>query len=277
MKSLGTVFKQVYSEGLKDNGFVKIKGRQPYFVRIVGGEIVHVITYMTRPSSIQGKKEFTIMGGVATVYRHCINLDESPKYNGWWLNTIGEFFKKKFLMTEPYENLNKWYSFLYDVENEESMIESVKYSLEVIKDIMMPILDEVRDLESCITHIEVYNGPNLNLYVDEHFGQKCNSGECNEGLLNFKLFNIEEFIARKDKQIKLYDKQMMYLISIGAIGYTLESYKEEQLRTQERVHGFIKAFEDIVNNPTEYDRVMKELERRKEFNVNKLKSYGIYV
>ena len=146
MKSLGTVFKQVYSEGLKDSGFVKIKGRQLYFVRTVGGEILHVITYASCPSSIQGKKEFMIMGGVATVYRNCINLDKTPNSNTGWILTLGDFYSKKFLMIEPYEKLNKWYSFSYEAENEESMLESVKYSLEVIKDIMIPILDEVEDL-----------------------------------------------------------------------------------------------------------------------------------
>ncbi len=45
MVGLNTVFKQVFSEGLKDQGFQKIKGRQPYLVRVVeGGEIIHVIS-----------------------------------------------------------------------------------------------------------------------------------------------------------------------------------------------------------------------------------------
>lgn len=44
MATLNTVFKKVFGEGLKEYGFVKVKGRQPYLVRVIGGEIIHVIT-----------------------------------------------------------------------------------------------------------------------------------------------------------------------------------------------------------------------------------------
>ena len=43
MVTLNTVFKQVFGEGLKEDGFVKIKGRQPYLVRVIGDEMIQVI------------------------------------------------------------------------------------------------------------------------------------------------------------------------------------------------------------------------------------------
>lgn len=35
MAALNTVFKQVFGEGLKEDGFVKIKGGQPYLVSLI--------------------------------------------------------------------------------------------------------------------------------------------------------------------------------------------------------------------------------------------------
>lgn len=42
--SLKSAFLQVYGEALKPLGFQKVKGKQPYFVRVVNGEIIHIIT-----------------------------------------------------------------------------------------------------------------------------------------------------------------------------------------------------------------------------------------
>ena len=121
----------------------------------------------------------------------------------------------------------------------------------------------------------MYDEPNLNIYADEHFGQRYSSGDYNEGLLHFKMFNVEEYIARRKECQKRCDEQMMYRISIGAIGYTIETYKEEQRFMETRMNEAVKKFEGIFNNPVEYERVMKEFERRKEFNIEKLESYGI--
>ena len=57
MATLNTVFKNTFAEPLKEKGYVKVKGRQPYFARVVGGEIVQVITtrsYWYNNHRIQG-------------------------------------------------------------------------------------------------------------------------------------------------------------------------------------------------------------------------------
>jgi len=277
MKSLGTVFKQVYSEGLKEYGFVKIKGRQPYFVRVASNEIIHVISYVNSWSSVKEKKEYMIMAGVATVYRHEINLEDTPRNNGNWFQTLGDIYVKKYLLTEPYESMNKWNSFSYAADNEESMIESIKYSLGSIKEIMLPILDEVTDLRKCIDYYDMYDTTMMNIYVDEKFGLMNSGVEYNEGLINFKVFNTEEFEEKRRTRMKRAEERVKYLISVGGTGYTEESYKKEQLRQEERLKKTVSDYEKIMNNPQEYERVMKEMERRKEFNVQNLKKYGVYL
>lgn len=85
MLTLRSAFLQVFGNGLEEYGFMKLKDRQPYFVRLAGDGIIHVITYMEEQSFNPRNKKFTILGGVATVYRQSINLTLSPKRNGNWL------------------------------------------------------------------------------------------------------------------------------------------------------------------------------------------------
>ena len=79
-KSFQTEFVDYYKDKLATKGFVKVKGRQPYFVRVVNDEILHVITYLNRPSTeIKFKKAFELACGVATVYKKEIDFSVSSK------------------------------------------------------------------------------------------------------------------------------------------------------------------------------------------------------
>ena len=94
MKSLATAFKEVYGEALKEYGFKKVKSKYPYYARMVGDEIVQVITFATRPKQRDGFKEYIVLGGVATVYRAKINFDIPVTQNFAWLSSELEFYKK---------------------------------------------------------------------------------------------------------------------------------------------------------------------------------------
>lgn len=52
-KSLQSEFVKFYREKLEPLGFKKVKGRQPYFVRVVNDEILHIFTF--RGERLQSK------------------------------------------------------------------------------------------------------------------------------------------------------------------------------------------------------------------------------
>ena len=197
MKSLATAFKEVYGEALKEYGFKKIKGKYPYYVRVIGDEIVHVITFAPQSKRINGYKEYDVYAGIATVYRHCINLDLPVLQNSNWMNSLLEFYKNNnpyMDATEWNKAFKKWYTFSYEENNEISLIDSLKYSLEVTKEVILPALDEVNNLNKCVSFLEKHDSTMLRLYDDEIFGLKYCSGEYNEGLLNVLLFNVEQSV-----------------------------------------------------------------------------------
>jgi len=74
-----TAFKHLYAKELAPYGFQKIKGRRPYFVRMVGDEIAHVISYRNS-WSMRPYKNFIVLWGIATVYRRRINFEK--KFRG---------------------------------------------------------------------------------------------------------------------------------------------------------------------------------------------------
>ena len=56
---------------------------------------------------------------------------------------------------------------------------------------------------------------------------------------------------------------------------TDEQYEAEKKDSQVLQSRQIDKFKSVMDNPVEYARVMKELQRRKELNTEKLKQYGI--
>ncbi len=54
--TLNAEFKKVFGEALEPLGFKLIKSKYPYFVRFIGNEIVHIITYIDKASGTRTQK-----------------------------------------------------------------------------------------------------------------------------------------------------------------------------------------------------------------------------
>ncbi len=277
MKTFNSAFKQVYEGVLSEYGFRKIKGKYPYYVRLIGDEIVHVITYASRPAMKEGYKGYCVYGGVATVYRHSLDLNMAVRYNFEWFKSAQEYYANNNTYEESRKNRNRWNIFTYKSDDETSLIESLEYSLEVTKEIMLPILDKVTDLKTCVEYYETYNESNLCLYTDKNFGQLYANNWYNEGLLNAKVYSVEEYIEKRKKKLAKAIENDIYMIKIGKSGFTEETYEKEKNEMYEWMLERIEKFKSIMNNPNEYDRVMKEMERRKEFNTGLLRNYGFEI
>jgi len=274
MATLKTVFKEVFGEALEPLGFVKIKGRHPYFVRLIGDEILHVVTYTTRPTRDEGYKEFAVYGGVATVYRQHINLDISPCNNtNWFKSNLGFYKKETPLISDRKYSFDDLYTFSY---NEETLIESVKHSLRMTEEIMLPILSEVTDLDLCLKHLRKYGGGWLIIYDDdEDFGDNNVHNPYIEGLLYVKTNYRGDFMENVMNQEE-YETIDAQLVKHGKRGhqYKYDKYYE---RAQKGALHERARLDKILDNPDKYTKVIAELERRKTENIERLKSYGLKI
>lgn len=198
--SLDAAFKQVFAEGLEPLGFKKIKGKQPYFVRVVpGGEIIHVITCMNEGIDSYGFRKFNILGGVATVYRQSIDLLQNPSHNINWMAGNLTFYKKTHNLTQ--EEYRAVFDDLYEFfceDDTESLTRKMEYVLKATRKIMLPMLNSVTDLEACIEYFEKFQLP-MHLYNDGSYGSKNSSSYYNEGYLYIKT-NNQDGIRKKWRQ-----------------------------------------------------------------------------
>jgi len=266
MPTLNKVFLEVFGEALIPLGFKKIKGRHPYFVRLVGDEIIHVITCMKKPVPTPGCKEFTILGGIATVYRQNITLDWSPLENSNWFSEIMNFYINNNSFNINDEVRKSLDSFLFD---EDIIVNEMKRSLKVTEKHILPLLNDVITLNSCIDFFYKYIPGITYIRSNEKLNYEYPKNTDGEGLLYIKTNYRGDFKER----IQSYVSNFEYAYKTGI--FTKETYEKQCKDIKE---GYIEQktrCDKIFNNPELYSRCMAELDRRKAANIETLRSYGL--
>lgn len=243
-----TAFKHLYAEELAPYGFQKIKGRRPYFVRMVGDEILHVITYRN-VSSFRPYKDFNVLWGVATLYRGKLNFDINPRDTTSWTTCVREesghatFEYREAITIEPEVT---YATGGHNVD----MMEELQRSVEVVKNITLPKLDKITTLYDCIenrlTNANIYEG-----YFDGTYHNKDN-----EGLLNFMVFDLKGFEEHCQKIIDRTDI----------------AFKEDSINFENEK---IAIFRNYTQDENFQQKLTDELERRKSQNQEILRNYGI--
>ncbi|MDR2559775.1 MAG: hypothetical protein LBC86_09595 [Oscillospiraceae bacterium] len=153
MPTLSKVFLDVFGEALAPIGFKKLKGKHPYFVRLIGDEIIHVIAYRSEITGISNSKAYSILCGIATVYNYQIDFKINPLYNNSWLKNISSHYIRLNLLDYDkgfYDSIVRISN--YNPDDNESIVNAVKISLSDTKDIILPIFDKVVDIDSCIEY-----------------------------------------------------------------------------------------------------------------------------
>ncbi|MBO5389094.1 MAG: hypothetical protein J6A59_13375 [Lachnospiraceae bacterium] len=285
MSSIITVLKKVYKEGLEPKGFVQLKGRHPYFVRVIGGEIVQVITFRKESgptilfSGNNGQyrpdlEQFDILGGIATVYRNKIDLSISPSHNINWLSNNSEIYYRTTIEGYDKEYKNSLNCFSYIKNDEESMQEAAKRSLEATLNVMIPVFDKVTDLPECVKYLEKCKASCIYLCDEKKYGwtdDRFGGDEYNEGLLYIKTRNNDDFFKQCEYACKAeYERRVN-----RKAGFNKEEYDRYCVSVEENRLEKIRIRDRILNTPEIYLNAMNELERRKIGNVEVLRSYGL--
>ena len=266
--SLNAAFKKVFGEALEPLGFKLIKSKFPYFVRVIGDEIVHVITYVDRATGIKTQKAFEILGGIATVYRKTLSFNTSPRDNTEWLQTLLRFGGEIDMTDSSYSASN----FTYNAGNIIIMQNKIERALELTKQAIMPVLEEVNDLEACIKYYYRFQSTLMNLYDDE-LENDSPYHRFAEGLLLIKTQNRDNGEERMQRNLDNLKKW----IEEGKTGLTLSDLeKKRELYNKGRLQQ--NAIRDkLLDDPELNKRAFVEIERRKAANTETLRSYGIEI
>ena len=165
--TLNAAFKQIIGKALEPFGFKVIKGRHPYIVRVINNEILHIITFRTEsPDYSEGDKAFAIMGGIATVYRKKITLDQSQIQNYIWFNYMFDFYEA--LTDERDANvLGQLFRSCYYSDKPESLISVMNTGAENLIKYVLPVMGKINDIDSSLDYMRKFKKP-------------CNSVQCTE-------------------------------------------------------------------------------------------------
>jgi hypothetical protein len=164
----------------------------------------------------------------------------------------------------------------------ETKLETVKHSLELTKTIILPVLDKVVDLDSCIEYFHAIKGI-MHIYDDaEDFAKKDKD---NEGLLYIKTGKYGYHMCRKREiqltnianRIKAGDRESFIDSDGDRQVYTRELYEEHLRIFEEEKYEKIAQYDQIYDNHEWCAKANVELERRKVANTSILRTYGFNV
>lgn len=194
-KNLTSEFVKFYKDKLAQYGFKKVKGRQPYFVRLVNDEIIQLLTFVPGKSAKIGYKEFILCCGVATVYRKELNFDVPPSHNGDWLIDYDNLMK----MRDSYY-IEPTGVFHYNYYNDDNIIQVLEDTEEDVKCIIEQ-LDKVRNMQNALLYFLKYNSTNVifeYLLTDDF----CDEEGLYYAMKEFDSSLIEKELAQKKEDLK---------------------------------------------------------------------------
>ena len=267
--SLNAAFVKVFGEALEPLGFKKIKGRHPYFVRVIGDEIIHVITYQKEDDDpvvngylMRGYKQYSIIGTVATVYRRKIEFDAL----GTMLSNSKIYtMQNDFNFDNDYRNSIS--SFHYKNGDEKMMKESLKRAFEVTRLHLLNAFDEAFSLDSCIDFFYKYEYQ-LRFKYDLNFNSHCN---WKEGFVQLMTDTADSFFEREMKYHKLYiERSKCWGATSESINIRLDRFENYLPKRKAELY-------TMYNDILWHQKALEELKQRKKININILKSYGLEV
>ncbi|MBE6842124.1 MAG: hypothetical protein E7510_04755 [Ruminococcus sp.] len=271
--TLNSAFKKVFGPALEPLGFVKIKSRYPYYVRLINDEILHVITFKEGHNYT-----FTILCGVATVYRKEINLSGKPI--GEWFNDVFDMYQ----YTYQYKTKNelktmskqlryiKYSPYVDSVQYNCNLISGFKYALDITQKYTLPILESIDNIQNVIDYTHDYNTPHNMYFKNKQYTFMDNESE---GLLKIKFCNAEDLFLKSQKRLQKSLDIIRYHIENNTGEFLQEEYDLKQDKfiknAEKRKINYNKYFSD----KEWYNKVIVELDKRKEYNTEILKWYGL--
>lgn len=262
--TLNAAFEQVFGEALEPLGFQKVKGKQPYYVRIIGSEIIHIIGIHDM------KTHLFAFGGVATIYRPKLCLDKSFQHNERWLTRLNVFCSKNRSKADSVDT--RIFSGFPYRKNDNLSIQSA--FIDMLKSVLtwiVPEVDKIETLQEYCNYSTKYFGnvvsiPQLPLSLD---GPEA---EYSDGAVLYLLDDpMEELNKRVEMALedyRLYDMELTVPLSQDIID-------ERSKRLTKRVENSRNSIRAFQENIEIQQHTLAILALRKESNTNILRSYEV--
>ncbi len=283
--AFNAAFVKVFGEALEPHGFKRIKYKYPCFVRIVGDEIIQIITYMKMKGHpfVDGYErtdcsQYDIVCKVETVYSTEIELPTKnfEKYSSY----LG---KREIYGREHMFDLDKNYwkkavkYFPHKSGDEKLTISGLEEAIDLTKQILLPALDGVTDLKSFLEYIYKFYGTPFLDYNPGHYDHLNQY----DGLVRIKVDTCESFLKRDEEyRLRGFDRSdKVNKVNCAKDPEKLAHYlgkvdkeRNEYISKHEERELFTKQ---MFGDKEWCEKAFEELERRKAANIETLKGYGV--
>lgn len=258
MSTLKKAFLKKYDHELVRLGFKRSTGAHPYYVRIINNEILHIITFRNMNSGDPDYGLFTILGGIATVYRKNLNLSASPNSNIGWLKDLSD------LCVSFESDLNKrrlLSQFAFRKEDDDSLQNAIENSYTCAEKFLLSQVNEVITLDACINWFERFQLPMHLFDAQEMFGNNNPNNDYNEGLLYVKVKDLETIKKKFEQRLRSIKRNIPRF-------YSQEDY-DLKMEKRNLVYQLDEYSSDL------FVEIENELERRKANNLLEMKKIGL--
>ncbi len=290
--TLNAAFIKAFGEGLESFGFKrlkKIKNKQPYYVRVINGELLHIVTYRQVSSPKLHYKCIEVLGGVASLYRRNLDFlyyDDNPdicmmntmlyfkKFNidvdksvmdstiqfdcDLWGVSLERAIKNPYYAgqsTDPKDLYNDAFrrsiiDFLCKADDADEMLAGMNNAFNVAKAVFIPVFDRVSDLKTFVDYLfRGYLGGMVGLSPLDEFIENKSDG-WSEGLTLIKAG------YRYDGNEEMKENLAQYL-SMQSPNTPQEKIEELRKQYEQRHAEQLALRLEMLDNPELNKRVME--------------------
>lgn len=259
LPTVKTAFNDIFGAALEPFGFVRPKLRQPYYIRMVGDDILHIIGVNDM------KTHISPFGAVATVYRKEMCLDKTIRQNEQWLDSVMKYYLWDCAGTKEYDKrIQSGFHYMRDLDPF-SVTSAVSGALDAVLTWMLPQLNKVTSLKDILD----YSGANVvvpKLPLSENHFAPPYSDMAVRFLLDDPVQDLDE---RYESSLRrLHDDAERF-------SHTPEMLAENLARCDKYLAESRKILELFLTDDDLRQQTINELNERKLRNTELLKKYGV--
>ena len=242
MATFNRIFKDIYTEVLKEQGF-KYNSKYGYFFRIINNELIQYITNIKLSGLGKGVKCFNVFAGIVSIYSESVDKD--------FLRTVGSGLGTYTKI--PSDKIGMYYT-------EEQVPQLINESLVKTLKYIIPLFNEVVDLNTYIAFRKKINGLMEIKGADVFWA---------DSLALIMSDNHDDFNDVFQEKMNIVKEQ----IQLKKIGTTYEEeYKSWSVAIFTNI---VEARDKVYQDKQLYSKAITEAERRKCANLEYLRSMKV--
>ena len=241
MATFNKIFKDIYTEPLKAEGF-KYNSKYGYFFRIINNELIQYITHISLPYLEKGIKRYDIFAGTVSIYSESVDKD---------------FLRMAGRCINYYSEINMSYDMWY---TEENIIQSIEESVDKTMNLIIPVLNEVVDLNTYISFRKKTQGLIEISLADEFWA---------DSLALIMADNHDDFQDIFQRQLEIIKEELR----LNKCGGTYEEHYK--LLYDAIINQTAKSRDRVYQDEELYAKAITEAEHRKCVNLEYLRSMKV--